>query len=496
MPRPREFTIEKFSGIDRRSLSASSDPSSLFEANNVDLLPGGDLRRRDGLRKVVDLLPDSIGLYVSGGGLRAAVPSGYNLATYSPINFTYDTIGNTASVPTAKTTYVRVHGTTSWGADAVIGAYPYLVLETVGGQYEHHWVNQTPTTTSPYVNTRVVTPFRSGPSLIKMQGKIFSPDQVSGNVHFSSTEFGPGTWDAAAAPLDAGFISPDQYTTGDVTIRGVTEHNEHLVVVMDNSVQFWQVAPDPRLHAHLKTYTGPGTGVFGSLAKVIGDIFYFSDGGFRSLVTETTIGEQRESDLGEAIAELSSAFAESTADEVRAIWSAARSQYICMFSGDGKTDVFCFTLSPTSKTTGWTRWELPVAVDYLVELDRELYIRAGDELFVFDPLVEKDGTTHPGTVVTGTIQTNFDNAGRRRAMKKWNYLDIVQEGTCNINYLYNDNDRSHKARGAVNITGNTAAYALIPVGLQTHSLALEFTCTAPWRLGSVTKEFEILNGAG
>jgi len=68
MAKKRQKHIETFTGIDRRRLVASSDPRSFFDALNVDILPGGDVRARDGLIKVVDLDPRSVGLYISGGG--------------------------------------------------------------------------------------------------------------------------------------------------------------------------------------------------------------------------------------------------------------------------------------------------------------------------------------------------------------------------------------------------------------------------------------------
>ena len=496
MARSREKTTSRFSGIDRRNLSAASTSASLHEALNVDLLPGGDVRRRDGLKKIVDLSPHSVGLYNAGGGLRAALPAGHRISSTAPIPFTYDVVGNTEFSATPLGQYVRVTASTTWGADSVIGAFPYLVLETTSGQHEHHWIRERPSFEQPFVNSRVLTPFRPGGSVLKMQGKLFSPDVTSGNVHFSSTEFGPSQWDAVEAPLDAGFIAPDHYSTGDINIHGLTEHNENLVVVMENSMQFWAVGPDPRTHQHLKTYTGPGTTTFGSLAKVIGDIFYFSGGGFRSLVTEATIGEQRESDFGEAIAELTRAFLKYPDADVRSIWSAARSQYICLFTSGGTTEAFCFTHSPSSETAGWTRWELPIAVEYIVEVDKELYVRAGNELFSFDPAASND-QVEDGAPVSAVVETNFDVGGARRAQKKWNYLDITQEGSCSVQYLYDDKNPANRTMGAHNLLGSTSSFSSIPIGIQSHSLALSFLTTdRDWRLASFTTEFQTLYGAG
>jgi len=330
-----------------------------------------------------------------------------------------------------------------------------------------------------------------------MQGHIWSADTRFGNVYFSSTEFGPTVWDPNVAPLDAGFIAPSQYSEGDINVFGLTQHgNNSLVVIFENSMQFWSVAPDPRLNSHRITYTGPGTKTFGSVAKITGDVFYFSEGGFRSLATETTVGEQRESAFGEKILELSRVFKDTDESAVRSIWSQARSQYICSFRGTNKSDVFCFTWSPVSETAGWTRWELPVEVDYMVELDQQIFIRAKDELFVMNRTATTDAHTHPASDIDFSVITNFDNVGARRAMKRWHFIDIVQEGTCGMNYLIDETDLSVKVSGPANIKDSTPAYSLIPITSHSHSIGVEFTGKAPWTLGGFTKEFEILQGAG
>ena len=68
------------------------------------------------------------------------------------------------------------------------------------------------------------------------------------------------------------------------------------------------VDPDPALIAFRTAYTGPGTDQFNSVANVVNDVYYFSEGGFRSLTTQTVTGEQRERDMGTRIAELNREF--------------------------------------------------------------------------------------------------------------------------------------------------------------------------------------------
>jgi len=279
----------------------------------------------------------------------------------------------------------------------------------------------------------------------------------------------------------------------------VAYFNDNLTVFFKNSVQFWVVDPDPALIAFRTAYTGPGTDQFESVANVISDLYYFSEGGFRSLTTQTVTGEQREPDLGTRVAELTKEFETIGSDNTIAFWSEARRQYLCFFRQPekGMTTVFAYTMSLVLGTAGWTRWELPIVVDYVAELDGQLYVRAEDIVYIFKAEVEKDCISQAGgTDIVAKCQTQFSHQSTRQQIKIWQYVHLDQEGIASMKYLTNPNNRDIAVQGAQNFEGSTDAYRRLPIANQSTSLAIDFETNKRWRLEQITLEYDILTGAG
>ncbi|WAV90386.1 hypothetical protein NB646_05795 [Oxalobacter aliiformigenes] len=46
--------------------------------------------------------------------------------------------------------------------------------------------------------------------------------------------------------------------------------------------------------------------------------------------------------------------------------------------------VFVYSVSRTSKIAAWSRYELPVTVDALDELEGVLYLRSGNDVYLLD----------------------------------------------------------------------------------------------------------------
>lgn len=462
-------------GIDRRSLQSAADPASAYDALNVDLDTGGGYKRRDGLLEFGELPPNTHGLYSLGGSLRVAVPSGYGYQTSMPTGIRADAFGDSISTPVAPTKYVRMTANSSWGADTLYGALPYFVLETDSGQYIHHWITTFPAGVFDSVDTRIDTGFEAGPDLTKIQRKLYAPDVTKKVVRYSSTQFGPGTWKEADAPNDAGFLNVNEHALGAADVQGLTTHQGRLVVVFSNSMQFWNPDPDPAKITFNTALNGPGTTVFGSLAPVIGDIFYFSEGGFRSLQTQTVTGELREGDLGAAITELTLAFNNTDPLNVHSLWSQARSQYICIFNTGSISQAFCFTLSPSMGIVGWTRWELPIAVDYMTELDGTLYVRRENMVYKLDPDTVFDQVNGENLDVPAYIDSHFCDSGQPRWLKQWTTMDVMSDSTIDISVYLDQRNRSLIEPVAVDVEGTTYDEGMIPVDVVSHAVAFRFT---------------------
>lgn len=471
-------------GLDLRVIADDGDPKTFRTAVNVDLLTDGTVGARDGLKPVATLVPYSVGLYSINGYLRSVIPAGHSmgLSTLGPVPIYYDSVGDGTIY--AQGAISKLIAVTSWGVDAAIGAYPYILLQRTTGRYEHHWITDTPipdangTPPPAYipsndpVSTKVTTlqlGFEPGGAIAKTAEKIWAIDNVNGTVHFSSTTEGPRNWTKVA---DAGFLLTLRNAVSDRLIRGLGLYDRYLAVIFSDSVQFWLVDPDPALHRLDRVMNGPGTEFPGSIVNVRGDLFYFSSGVFSSIKQSSYTGQLREGDIGAPIEPATKLLTTAPV----AIWSQARSQYICAFG----TEVWVYTLSETSKVMGWRKWELSVPVEYLVEHNKQLYVRSGDTLYQFDPNYA-DGTTF-------TFETHYDNNGRD-GTKMFATVDVVMEGTATLSFMPDVRDTTAVEDGPT-ITGSTSTQNDICALVETEALATRFTGAVggdtPWVLGKLS----------
>lgn len=475
-------------GLDLRPIADDGDPKTFRTAVNIDLATDGAVRARDGLKPVATLLPESVGLYAINGYLRSVIPAGYSLdlSTLGPVPVYYDSVGD--GTVYGAGTISKLIQVTSWGVDAAIGAYPYVLLQRSNGRYEHHWITDTPipdvngTPPPAYVpsndpvSTKVTTTelgFEPGGAIVKTAEKIWAIDNVNGTVHFSSTTEGPRNWTKVS---DAGFLLTLRNAVSDRLIRGLGLYDRYLAVIFSDSVQFWLVDPDPALHRLDRVMNGPGTEYPGSIVNVRGDLFYFSAGAFSSIKQSSYTGQLREGDIG---APIFPATAELTTAPV-ALWSQARSQYICAFG----TDVWVYTLSETSKVMGWRKWELSVPVEYMVEHNKKLYVRSGNTLYQFDPNYA-DGTNF-------TFETHYDTFGSPGLAKAVATVDVVMRGTATISFMPDVRDPDAVEEGPT-ITGSTTTQNDIPAMVEGEAIATRFTGAVggaiPWELGRLTYRY-------
>lgn len=470
-----------FHGVDVRNDPAAMDQLAQLRATNVSLLPGGAIERRGGLRKVCDVSQYSVGLYSANGYLRTVVPGGIGLQDTRPPDVFYDPIGDGADYLAGSV--VKLHAVETIGSASVSNAFPYVVIERDTGRLEHHWLTAVPTLATDSVSTKVTLPFDPGKALIKSNNKLFANDPSNGVLWYSSTQNGPSDW---TAPRDAGFLAVRQFVSGSRDITGLGYYRGGLVAVLfADAIELWKMDPDPTRFQLVTVFNGPGTEVAGTVANVLGDLFYFSRGGFRSLSITSLSGESNETDIGALIQDLTDDIDLDTVKPV-CLWSQARSQFLCAFGAD----VWTYTYSPIAKRRGWTKWTLPSSVDYIVEHLGDLYIRSGNSVYIFDDTQVKDFGTAD---VTFDVQFPYWHAKRQGNKKYWKFIDTVQAGAANI-YFHIDPVNVSAAVNSVGIGVNKTTYTGGLVGVNTISdvMSLRFTGTALWRLDSVTMNFDVL----
>lgn len=460
-----------FNGIDVRKLTNASDPRSFRKATNIDLTIAGGARARDPFTAIATVDANSVGLYALGGQLRCIVPGGQNISP--PPGILYDRIGDGGTDYTGHIAAVTAAETI--GTDVATGIKPYLVIQKDDGTYEHHWIQAPvwPITTMP--NTKVVLPFRPGPHLIKMVQKLWATDTYDNAVRYSSVTNGPTDW---TFPNDAGELPIGAHISGNRQISGLGAIEGRLAVFLEDAVEVWTVFADPTNpnFGIYKVMNGPGTQAPRSVVNVLGDLFYFSQGGFRSLKQNLLTGQFREGDLGARIQPLTKSI-DPTAVGSRpiALWSQSRQQYLCAI---GSTMyALTYSMEADKAVSGWTTWAMPAVVEYIVELDGELYFRAGNTIYQ----AVKGGATTLENGYNFDLRFQFGDQGDPLVAKDYHFLNVKQSGLSTVHF-YDDVRNPDVPIDTDGLATSDQDTGYIPLGIRTEMLGVGFTGTQPFQL--------------
>jgi len=441
-------TYMDWSGVDTRSETDAADPKTLRTATNVDLNTDLGLTERPGLRLVAVVDASSVGLYSVGGSLRAAMAAGHSkpFSVQGTVPILYDFVGDGSVYTLASVT--KVTSVSSWDADSAQGIYPVIVIQRNTGRHEIHWIKDLPVSavdatpppayepsTDP-VSTKLTLPFTPGPTILKIQEKMCAVDNTNGAVWFCATVDRPSSTSAAllyaledwTTEGDAGFLPVLRHCTGDRTIQGLSFYDDLMAVLFRDSIQLWQMSASPAQMSLVRVLRGPGVQSPGSVANARGDLIYFSSGVFSSLRRSAVNGQLTDGDIGAAIAPETKPLA---SQETLALWSQGRSAYYCFFAGQGVA--WRYMTSPTSKTKGWTKYELPAGIttDAVVEHLGELYLRSGVNVYRFENGYA-DGSTY-------TVDTQFLTLGTPDEMKFVNSMNFTGAGSPTVSCFYDMN---------------------------------------------------------
>lgn len=487
MREPPVLAVSGFSGLDLRRGVDASDPSTMRQADNLDLTIGGGVKARAQLRPVATVDATSLGLYKCNGFLRCAVPvPASGVFPASPPGFRYDYFSNNATGGNTGT-LLRLSGVQIWNRVPYICVEKYLdpANTSLGLMYEHHYMPETDTYTIAAIGkTQVTLPFTPGPHLFAMSRKLIANDIVTSNVWFSSTINGPTDWTNSG---DAGFLPVTQHINGDPEVRGFSYFGNKLAVFFLDATQLWSFFPDPADNELADIIGSAGTEQSGSIANVMGDSVYFASGGFRSLSIVVASGQAQDGDLGAAIQAETKALS-LTGRRLVAIWSPSRAQYLCAL---GST-IYVMTNSrqgPNGQPLqGWTKYILPTGfnVTDLVELNGKLYLRSGNTVYVFDDAF----TGEAGFAWTARFPYLYAESAHQK--KQWVSYEVAQSGTHNLTLYPKVRDETVTHAGPT-VTGSTIGINHIPIAIISDAISPKMTGTGAWQMDSFSFRVRVGN---
>jgi hypothetical protein len=443
----KSITFDRFEfGLDLRKGPSTSDANRLRVLKNAYVTEGRTIRKRPGCKLVATLEAGTVGLFSGLGKLNT-------FYSRVPLSIQPDIVH---ANPLFKANKIKTSNSGPFFSPAVksinyaevFGGYLYCSITLIDDKTEHHYLDNTLSTT--YVldvncpHTKVIT---------KISSKLWAVGKNGDTVRFCKTN-NPLDWTLAN---DAGFLPVGLQQSGSSQATGLGFYNNRLAVFFADSTQIWQVDVDPAKHQFLQS-VDIGTNVPLSIANMASDVFFYSPQGMRTITAqENVLSNLIDNDVGSPIDR------ELTINNILAT-ETARAQY---YRGGGQywlysgNKALVYTYSRTNSVAAWSIYEFPFTLDYIDELNAELYIRSGDNVYRFDKTLKTDN----GVKYNVDIELSYLDFKAPGILKQILSMDMVITGSCNIAHRYDPRNTELISNPAVTISGDTRPGQLTPVEL-------------------------------
>jgi hypothetical protein len=442
---PTAITFDRFDfGLDLRKGKSTSDANRLRVLKNAYATEGRTIRKRPGLTKITTLEAGTVGLFAGNGKLNTFY-GGTTTINHANNLFSAKNVRSPSDSNLAIST---VHY-----AD-VFNGYVYASVQYTNGEIKHHYLDNAAAGSTHITDANC--PHTAQVS--KISSKIWAVGKNGDTVRFSKTN-SPRDWSAAN---DAGFIPVGLQQMGANQSTALGFYGNRLVVFFADSAQIWQVDVDPAKHSFLQAID-VGTRLPYSHANMAGDIFYLSPAGVRTITRQDITTNLIDADVGSPIDR-------NLLDGDFIDISTARAQY---FRGGGQYWLYSgkkalvFTFSRTTGVSAWSLYEFPYNLDYMDELNAELYIRSGNDVYLFDRSVKTDN----GIKYEVNIELAFLDFKMPGMLKQILSMDASITGDCEISHRFDPRLPELVTSPPVNINGDTRSSYLYPVELLATNLA-------------------------
>lgn len=272
------------------------------------------------------------------------------------------------------------------------------------------WIAVVPTVDDPNVPNNPVATIGAS--------KIFIADNDI--VRFCATN-NAADW---SAQYDAGYLPTGLQSASETQCTGLGLYRGNLAVFMPNTMQVWQIDPDPAQMTFMDQVPGVGTVHQRAICPMTGDLYFLSSMGVRSATISAGTANLQAGDIGTPIDELVRADlaaygpgSDTPAWEPIAVNFPSAGQFL-LFMGD---HAWVFTYSPAAQLAAWSKYTLPWLVTDACVLNGDLYVRADDDCVY---RLDKEAGLNGDSFVDDTA----DAASAYACTVRWPYLDFGNGG--------------------------------------------------------------------
>lgn len=473
-------------GLDTRRSILAAEPGSLQQLDNCVITDGGEIEKAASFVQVAGL-PVGLtkGLYGTNSGADGT-PQVWVFAATGTQNST--TLNNTISMTDGTFVPVNIHHMQSTGGpplksvDAVeeYGSGNFFVAGTQQGTPPIQW--------NWWQGARVLTSVGSAPLVsnqktYRVKGPVL---YFSGVGDPSATDpLNPGHTGPNTVNPGAGFIDMSQVDSDAQFLTGLEIYYKQMAVFSRRVCLLWNVDPDPALNQLAQTLRQGAISNKSIIQVWSGDVMFLADNGIRSLRALNAALVAGVNDIGSPIDRIIRAATKAAPDlanSAEAIVDPITGRY-WLSIGD---TIYILSSWPSAKINAWSTIKMPFGVDNMAVAGTRIYIRAGENIYLYAGL---DGAAYDAR--PATVRTPHMAADSPTTRKKSVSIDALLEGTWQMSVgMSPDNPDLYEL--AATIHGPTYAMQRVPfTGYGTH-VGFKLVCTdaAPSRLGALSVSFQ------
>lgn len=449
------YTIENFNlGVDVRRPAFAAKAGTLSVGTNVHLTRGGDIEVRKDF--VIDnvLSASTFGLaelasqlWTFGSAAGVTVPAGYN----------YQQLVHEGGQPMSQVI----------DTDTFDGKL-YVIAKFANGDVRHFYDGD-----MVLADTTPIT----GDACRTLNSKLYRIDGA--NMRFSAVDD-----PTDQAGTGAGFTNISNHSSGAEALKGLELYYDSVSLFGDNAIQIWHVEANDANNARIQTFRN--VGLVAPRATTIyldGDTPFLSRQGLKALTPrDSSSGRSRVDDTSYQIDPLLIA-------DMRALDETTLSKAILLPEPDDNrlllfigNKVYVLSAFPSAQIRAWTTYELDFVVDDAVVCNHRLFVRAGNEVYLYGG---QDGVTYGDYLCTARVPYATLNAPA--TFKDLNGMDIGAEGQWDV-YVALSPDDTDDMQLVARYTGQSFDKPTIPmIGITTHiSLEMRHQVAEYARLCSIT----------
>lgn len=324
---------------------------------------------------------------------------------------------------------------------------------------------------------------------------------VSGSTAHGSGLSKPTGW--TTDTTGAFFIDMSTQAAGSEALSALTTYQKFVAVFAERVVQIWGFASDPNNNVLRQVLRNVGTASPRSVTDFgDADLFFLDESGLRSLRARDSSNAAATSDIGVPVDSLITA-------KLRTLTSDQRQKVIGLIEpSDGRfwlcmlDEIYVFSYFPGSKVSAWTTYlpawfnggvRTPFSIDDAVVFSRKVYVRAGDEVFVYGGT----GSTPTYDATEAEAWTPYFDAGSPTTPKRLEGVDAAVTGAWEVRVAMEPGDLNASDKVATIYQTTYPNERIAAQGSSTHfSLRFKTVGATAARLGATVVTFSAAGGEG